>query len=244
MNEEDKILIPPEKISEGYYKEIDQIESLLHASNSLYDSKDYALSLAISLLAHEEISKLDVIQEHLKQKTGIMKSEWDDLTKKRGMHERKSTRHYTKARENIGQKTQKDIDLYNTFFKNLGHETIPTYDEWMKSNAKAITAYESLVKIKENCFYLSWEKEKWINLSTIASKEEIEALAFVQLLQSINLFYSAIFIKIRSSLTTLEIKTNPNYQWFFQHINIINSKEYAERAKIVQAFIARIQSDK
>src|SRR5574342_1409631 len=70
-----------EKISDGYRKCKRHIESLLDSSQILLDSNQYATSLALSILAREELAKLLVLQDHIKNKTEITCDEWNKLTK-------------------------------------------------------------------------------------------------------------------------------------------------------------------
>jgi len=63
-----KILIPTDKLKEGLQKEANHIESLLEASQILYDAKKYSLSLPLSVLALEEVTKLRLIRNRYLQK--------------------------------------------------------------------------------------------------------------------------------------------------------------------------------
>lgn len=79
LNTNKDILIPKEKLLEGFGCCKEQIANLLSDSKKLYESKKFMSSIALSTLAHEEVGKLNIIRVHMALKKDITRLTWDGI---------------------------------------------------------------------------------------------------------------------------------------------------------------------
>ena len=113
----DEILIPPEKLKDGFEKQSEQIELLLESSEILLKNEKYSHSLSFSILAHEEVAKLRTIRQHLLQNKGITRKEWIDLTKG-GSHKEKLIKHSKDKKKHLEETGHNRFEA-SEVFKNM-----------------------------------------------------------------------------------------------------------------------------
>jgi len=175
-----KILIPSEKLKDGLKKEANHIESLLEASQILYYKKKYSLSLPLSVLALEEVTKLRMIRDNYLQNNGITTKEWFDM-KKGGSHKVKLTKPSSERKKRLyemGEPTFEAARKLKTMINDpLKHITYSKMKEFTKDGSPM----EKLDKIKQDCFYLDWKNSKWSSARIKLSKNQLQAMAHVSL---------------------------------------------------------------
>ncbi len=180
---EDKILIPLETLADGFEKCKRHIEELLKSSESLYNEKHYANSLAIAILAIEENAKLKVILNCILEKRGISKKEWYEITG-RGSHEKKLIKNVEDR-----QKELRDL-TYETYLDEVERSLELGFDissskSFEQLKYQALFDVNEQVKkfnlLKQDCFYLNWNGNDWFSFITNAPKNIQEAFAFVNL---------------------------------------------------------------
>jgi AbiV family abortive infection protein len=195
----DFILIPVEKLQQGFDLCRKQMEMLIESSQILYDSKKYPLSIALSILSREESAKLQLIDMHVSARHGISKKQWDHLT--RGyVHERKLkgpvkfSVDFTKWQ---GKKLYTQVQKWG---KNHGLGELPVnYDDIMKIGEKDYARLLSLNEIKKDCFYFDWRDSSW-KIFLDRSGEDLEALSLVELTGMKYLMYGFIRSNLRHNL--------------------------------------------
>lgn len=192
----DVILIPVEKLQQGFDLCRKQMEMLIESSQILYDSKKYPLSIALSILAREESAKLQLIDMYISAGHGISKKQWDYLT--RGyVHERKlkdPVKFSVDFAKWQGEKRYKQVQKWG---KNHGLGELPAdYDDFMKVGEKDYARLLSLNEIKKDCFYLDWRDSSW-KIFLDKSEEDLEALSLVELTGMKYLMYGFIISNLR-----------------------------------------------
>ena len=175
-----KILIPIRSLKEGFQKEVKHINSLLEGSEILYKSRKYSESLPLSILAHEEITKLKTIRDHYLQNKGITTKEWFDL-KKGGSHREKLTRPSSERKKRLHEMGEGRFEVARKLKQMIGDPLAFTSYSQMKESAKGGTIMGKLDKVKQDCFYLDWENSRWFSASIKLSKRQLQAMAHVSL---------------------------------------------------------------
>jgi len=110
--------VPLSKLEEGFEKGTAHIQNMIDSSKTLFDSKHYAMSISISILILEELTKFRVILIHLRKKKPISKEEWDALSKG-GSHDTKLTKLFEDAQDEViqmGEEHQNRVQKYSDEF--------------------------------------------------------------------------------------------------------------------------------
>ncbi len=170
------ILIPKERLSEGFESCHKQISTMLSDSKKLFESRKFISSIGLSILAHEEIGKLNIIRNHIFSKTDISKSDWDNISKP-GSHAYKLTIFYGYAFEDLKKMGE---ERYNTIVEAEKQRTGITsskYSELLKSESMIRERLKKLNDIKKSCLYVDWKNNDWFSISKIYSEHELDLLA-------------------------------------------------------------------
>ncbi len=179
----DDILIPKDKLQEGFELEKNQIKTLLKSSRILYSKKKYSVALSLSILAYEEIAKLQVLENHIKKHTdGISKKEWNALvrsSKNKGVHETKLGKIY---RDGVNHIKEIGMDSYyasSRFLANTGAlpPNVP-YSQVIQENDSSLDNLEKLNAVKQDCFYLNWKNNDWFIFNQLNENEQ-ESMCYI-----------------------------------------------------------------
>lgn len=171
------VLIPKEKLSEGIDSCKDHITEILSDSKKLYESRKFISSIALSILVHEEVGKLNIIRAHHVLKTDITKKEWENLSKP-GSHTFKLTTFYGLAIEDLKKMGEEKYNRIVEEEKQRGNkQKFRPYSELLKNESLMRTRFKILNEIKKSCLYLDWKNSEWFNISKIYSEHELELLA-------------------------------------------------------------------
>lgn len=171
------VLIPQEKLTVGFDTCKDQIITLLSDSRTLYDSRKFASSITLSILAHEEVGKLNIIRIHILGKKDITKKEWDNISKP-GSHTFKSTAFYNIALEDLKKMGEEKYNKIIEKAKPLGIIHKPhKYSELLKHESMMKQRFKTLNEIKKACLYVDWKDSEWFSISKIYSEHELSLLA-------------------------------------------------------------------
>lgn len=186
------ILIPVEKLQEGFDLCKKQMEMLIESSQILYNSKKYSPSIALSVLAREESAKLERISQHITLSLGISKKEWSSMTQG-FVHEKKLVNPVKFAVKFAKWEGKKRFEKMERWGEKHGYGEMPaSYEDFMKVEEKHYERLRSLNEIKKECFYVDWKESCWKILFN-RSEEELEALSLVELTGMKYLFYG--FVK-------------------------------------------------
>jgi AbiV family abortive infection protein len=170
-------LIPREKLVEGFDKCRDLVSTLLTDSETLYKSGNYTSSIVLSILAHEEISKLNIIWTHVRTNSGISKEEWNKNSKP-GSHTYKGTSFYGIALDELKKMGEIKYDQIVAEEKINGSTlTYRSYHELLKQEEHIRNQLKTLNEIKKACLYLDWKNCDWFKISEIYSTHELRLLS-------------------------------------------------------------------
>lgn len=230
---QEKIKIPQKYIHKGYHRQEKHIQRLLASSQTLYDSEDYSASLVFSIIAFEELSKLRLLQEHLKSGKGIIKKDWNELNQSVGMHTKKESRLYELSRKNLQKMPKERYDKIAQFWKSKGYDKHPTYEQILSLDGKFEKRLHVLNDVKKLCLYFSWEQNNWHDFSDHFSDLDLEATAFVQLIDAQFFFHSMCGLRIHDKIKPLdEIFNEDPHAKEYQKFSLIKiSNEYDGKLK-------------
>lgn len=242
-------LIPKEKLQEGFDKCNKQIESLLKSSEMLYDENQFHLSLALSMLAIEESTKLGVIERHIQDNTDIDNSEWNEITRY-GSHVKKLIKPLEDAKKHSKDWT------FEKYLKLLDFATIQGYDvshakpysEVRRSMSKQeIYEISQLNEVKKDCFYLNWQSKKgnWFSILTNATDNIKKAFAYVNLNIAKRSYYHAFSFHFypKSVIMNKEVaekmKNDPIEQKMLELDNMQHKSEFKKKLRLVNLFLTQ-----
>lgn len=171
------ILIPTTKLVEGFESCREQIIILLSDSKELYRSRKFISSIALSILAHEEVGKLNIIRTHILSQKGITKKEWEE-TSKPGSHTYKATTFYGIALNDLKKMGEKKYNQIIEEEKRKGsYQKFHSYSDIIKHESIMRKHFKILNEIKKACLYVDWKDSNWFTISKIYSEHELKLLA-------------------------------------------------------------------
>jgi len=183
--------IPNEKLLDGFLKEIKHIEQLLEASKQLHESKFYGVSIAISILAFEELPKLRLIETRLRESQPIKKQEWLSIVKG-GSHNLKLVKLFEDSRQQVISMGEEHHTRVQKLHEKLGDPSFPSYQKILTDSKKGAIRLRNLNKIKQDCLYLNWKNSEWLTFSQTYSLLEQELVSEVLIIQNHLLFFDII----------------------------------------------------
>jgi AbiV family abortive infection protein len=173
----DKVLIPVASLQEGFEKCVIHIRSLIASSELLYSNKIYSGAFPFAVLAIEEGAKLGVIQEHIKDKRPIQRSEWQDLTRG-GSHKVKLIMPLQKERTMLKSLSPEKFRHMEKMNRALGTHTL-AYEMLRGENAQDYAVFMLLDTLKQDCFYIGWKNNDWRNFASNFTVDEQEAMVWL-----------------------------------------------------------------
>ena len=179
----ENLLIPFNKLESGFNYCQRHIDELLKSSNSLYDKNHYSSSLAITILAVEENSKLNLILKCIIEKRGITKKEWIEITG-RGSHNNKLIKNMEERRRELLSLTYDDYLREVDRSRELGFDVSSSKSFEVLKAQSLMNVTEQIKKfnlVKQDCFYLNWNGKDWYSFITHAPKNIQKAFAYVNL---------------------------------------------------------------
>lgn len=181
MEDKDEILIPPEKLQQAFDESRKQIEILLSSSKLLHGNYKYSTSIALSILALEEIAKLQEIQTHIDQKKGFTKKEWNSLKGGAGVHLRKLQGPLENAKKNIEKLGPHGYEQGKIQLRSLGYNVSDfSYENAIKIADSAMENLAKLNLVKQNCLYLDWKNGDPYIITT-KTNEQLESFAYISI---------------------------------------------------------------
>lgn len=207
----------------------------MKSSQILYDAKQYEQSFTLSILAREELAKLLVIQNHLKDKTAMSIEEWKELTKgtkESTAHKIRLTLTQKISREEIQKLTPEQYEEIQIQRERLGAERSTVgYVEAMSLNETYDRFYEKFDQLKQECFYLGWNGN-FFTLSIRLDPNELQGLAYAHLMTIKQNYYTTFSIHIHNVITPeieSALKTDP---YFNEYLRIKKEMESAHSYKL------------
>src|SRR3972149_3835392 len=182
MPQKDRELIPHRALEDGFSRAEFQINALIHSSQLSFDGGEYTTSIALSILAYEELYKMHTFARKLIKRVGISEKEWNQIIF--GSREERKSAHVVKMEKSYLDKKQDILEkgkIHNLIAKSVltklyGYDDYREFEILSKTDPLALARLVSFTKIKNSCFYLGWKDGKWDFFNNI-SKPERQALA-------------------------------------------------------------------
>jgi len=167
---------------EGFEKQKEQILDLFSAAQEQYDKKRYNISIALAILAIEELTKLRKIRDSDYVNGHMDISEWNQLNQGPGVHAKKIGKPVKDLIRRQEEKNDEYWDLVKEFVDSTliakgGEKTVKVKSSFDPEMVSALN------NLKQACLYLDFKDKKWHSAKIILSQKEIEAIAYVTLLQ-------------------------------------------------------------
>ena len=173
---EPKALINTSDMLVGIYLCLNNSETFLKTSNQLLNNKNYQASIPIATISIEEAMKgLELVMK-LDRNWGITVDDWDKLMN----HKHKLTGVLQWALNTLENMNSADFDkVKNDMATETGVRYEDSLDAGKRNLQRTLAAYGHLQKLREMCFYSSWDKQnaKWLVFSEL-TEEKQEVLAF------------------------------------------------------------------
>jgi AbiV family abortive infection protein len=235
--------IPLLKLEEGFEKQTSHIQGMIDSSKILFDSRNNTMSIAISILILEELTKFRDISIHLRERKSITKDEWDALSKI-GSHNTKLTKLFENVQEEVikmGEEHHKKVIELN---RKLGENDHLDFESLSKAN-QHIQQLKNLNTIKKECIYLDWKDGEWNTFETMFVPRGQAILAEVLFYQNLLVFLD-IILEHRHPTTSLDeqspkfkaYQNDPVRQKIAEIDKIRKTKEFKEKIMTAQAIMA------
>lgn len=174
------IKITKKQLQDGFIHQKNQIEDLIFTAETAYSAKKYNISVALSILALEEITKLRQIRDSDYLNGELDLSDWKRLSEGPGVHVKKLAKPVEEMLKRQKEKDTKHWDEVQKFIDSTlidgggekSQKTTPSYDPEMN---------HALNQLKLACLYMDYKDDKWYSAKLVLSKNELEALAYVTL---------------------------------------------------------------
>lgn len=141
----------------------------------MYEDKRFATSIALSILAYEEVGKMDFIRLKIKSKEDIFENEWRKMS-------------------TLDSHSSNLLSFYQLALNDVKKLSEEEYNRLLKRKKGSLVKFKKLSEIKENeeimkklfrkfndikkaCFYEDWKDEKWLDINDVYDEHELELLA-------------------------------------------------------------------
>ena len=167
--------IPLPKLEEGFHKGFAHVQKMIDSSIILHESGHHSMSIATSILAHEELAKLRYIVAHIGDQKHISLTEWKALSRG-GSHNAKLEKFYADFYNDIIRLCSERPEAVRKVNPNLTMEEIRDFPKLV--DLKHLTFLGcKLNDIKKECIYLDWNDGGWSTFDANTTKDERAALA-------------------------------------------------------------------
>lgn len=171
------MLIPKEKLHAGFKKCQEHITMLLSDSRYLYDAGRYSSSIALSILANEEVGKMNMIRAHTVTKSDILMSEWSDMSKI-GSHSFKLVSFYQNAFDDVIKMGKEHYDeTVREEVKKGSKINFKGFDVIVKHVDVLKTRLQKFNEIKKACLYVDWKNDSWFSAPMYFTGYELNLIA-------------------------------------------------------------------
>ena len=244
----EQIAIPFENLQEGFEISKRQIELLLESSNILSSENKFSIALTLTILAREELSKLDLIENCIDKRINLSKKEWMKITKY-GSHKEKLQGLIKNAKKRVEESGPEVYKWTQDNIEKFGYGEIKNnYEDAVKIDPSISANLGIMNFIKQDSWYLdwNWENSSWKILTKMFDKKQIESMAYITLIGTEFLFYTFIFINRHSrflmgeSSTTLQ-KERDHYKLKSDEMkNIMYSSMFKRKKSVDILFLKNI----
>ena len=178
--------IPLPKLENGFRKGIVHIQRMMDSSIILHKSEHHSMSIAISILTHEELTKLRDMVVHIRDQKPIIWKEWKEISRG-GSHEAKLEKLYNDALNDVLQMGPAHHEKVQELNRKIGRNDITDFPI-RADMERQISLFKNLNDIKKECIYLDWKDGDWITFEINNTTREQAALAEVLHVQNLLTF--------------------------------------------------------
>ena len=230
--------IPLSKIHEGYHLHENIIESFLKTSEKFFENEDYTNSILFSILAWEEMSKLLLLSDYIKNEwKDIPYDEWEKRTNSKNIHLFKLTDMITSRKQRLQSKSKEELEKMKIEFTKHGlHIDIDAINE-KDENDEVITILKKLNETKKLIMYNHWNGKDWVVFSKITKKYERKIMASVLLELTKANFFSIIKVKISGKIKN----SSELFKKYLEYTHKLNSLDFLTDKEIMKNTLDRIQ---
>lgn len=157
-------------LPDGMHLAMRYAEYFLNMAKKLHGDNEFQLSLPCAILAFEESSKADHLDENRQEGFGISYEEWKSIRD----HEYKLTEAEKQTKRILETKSDAFVAMQGSILKGIGLSGIYDRKTAIMVKQKQIEIYSRFSTIKERCFYSNWNKhkKKWESLNDMKQDEK------------------------------------------------------------------------
>jgi len=164
----------------------EHIQSLLEASEILYNNNKYPIALSLSVLAHEELSKMKLVLEKIINNEILTKKEWNKLSKSK-THTRKLQGPYIDSTERMSKIGPEFYNFTKNNMAKLGYKPFTKdYDSAKMKNSSILKNFQFLNEIKKDSFHMRYHNP---TLYVTPNTKQTKALAYLERITTTSIFY-------------------------------------------------------
>ena len=153
-----------EEAKEGQKRIMKMANRLLNSSQKFLKEGQFSISIPLTILAFEELAKVDFLRIRIRDNQEISFKDWNNLTFGKGAHFLKLKWTLKKKSKKLEKWTEEDIQSLNFVNQKLGLNV-----QYKNKNAiqKDVDLFLPLIPkfkvLKEDCLYVNWDKSirKW-----------------------------------------------------------------------------------
>ena len=178
--------IPLSKLEDGFRKGVVHIQKMIDSSTILHKSEHHSMSIAISILTHEELAKLRDMVVHIRDQKPIIWKEWKEISGG-GSHKTKLEKLYDDALNDVLQMGPTHHEKVQELNQKIGGNDITGFPI-RADMERQISLLKNLNDIKKECIYIDWKDGDWITFEINTTTHERAALAEVLYVQNLLTF--------------------------------------------------------
>lgn len=173
--------ISKSEVKKGFKKCHSVIKRLLDDAENNLKNNRLPTAIALAILAYEEMAKADLLRTKMVHDEELNLEEWETLSYGKKAHFLKLSWYPTKRKEKVLNKWS-DLDIRALSEANSKLGFLPNYPnkaELLKEIEISEKINPKLNKIKQDCFYVKWDKKdnKWISFDNLFSDKVMRAIA-------------------------------------------------------------------
>ena len=176
-----------QQIKIGFKKSHSVINRLILDAELLLKNGRYSSSVALAILAFEELSKADLLRVKIIRNEKLSLKEWEKMVKGRESHQIKLSYLIEKKEKKVEQKwSDFDIQFLNAANKKLGFISYGDRNSVRNDIQVLKKILPKLNLVKQDCFYLNWnfKQKKWLNFDNRFSDKIKKAIATYLILET------------------------------------------------------------
>lgn len=227
-------LIPLKELDSGFNRAKFLVESYFETSKLAFEKSHYHISIGLSILAYEEISKMQAFFMAKSKGKGISKEDWILITKgdkkqRKSAHVVKPTKSYIDRKNFIKERGFNEHLVTEQILNKMDSSWMyQTFEEKTRIDPLALKRTQTFGDIKNACFYLDWKDDSW-QIFTKVSKPKRKALADL-LLWIVEFHYCTTTLDFENPTITND-ENSPSFKKYINDPRFKRQQELTQRLK-------------